>query len=141
MGSEVTGVSSICNIIDYDRTKYQEALIQLSEASLEVDSILDDLPIDDTRHQNDRFNISRQTRDLQSEDEQLMVLEGLLNRWQERQRRLDEFDEPIDDAVEVGTGDETREPFGLMSQTNTLYTFDRDPNVTSVNTRQDDGNH
>ena len=64
-----------------------------------------------------------------------MIIKGLLNRWQERQNRLDDFDtednKPEDNAVEVGA-DSIVELFGLLSATNTHYVFGDSPGSPQV---------
>ena len=126
MGSTVTGVSSICNAADYELDKYKELIEKLGEASLEVDATLDQFPAGSTVHANDRFNQGRRERDLLCEDEQLVLIETLLNRYQEERVRLrdihsDDEDGDVDDAVEVQGGPPGG--YGLMSQTETHYTF------------------
>ena len=39
MGSTVTGVSSLCNIAEYELDKYKDLVEKLGEASLEVDAV------------------------------------------------------------------------------------------------------
>ena len=86
----MTGVSSLCNVIDYDLTSYKNLLERLGEASLEVEAALDDFPAGSNQHRNDRYNATRRTRDVESEDEMLVVIEGLLTRYQEHRGRLDD---------------------------------------------------
>ena len=45
VGSVVTGVSSMCNVIEYDLSKYKELVEALGEASIDVEAALDDFPI------------------------------------------------------------------------------------------------
>ena len=44
MGSVVTGVSSLCDIAEYDLTQYRGLLERLGESSLEVEAILGRVP-------------------------------------------------------------------------------------------------
>ena len=123
MGSTVTGISSLCNAAEYDLGKYKELVERLGEASLEVDATLDQFPAGAAEHSNNRFNQERRERDIRCEDEQLMLIDTLLSRYQEERVRLrdvhsDEEDGGIDDAVEVGPGG-----YGLTSQTETHYVF------------------
>ena len=109
MGSTVTGVSSICNAAEYELDKYKDLIEKLGEASLEVDATLDQFPAGSAEHANDRFNQERRERDLRCEDEQLVLIETLLSRYQEERVRLrdvhsDEEDGDVDDAVEVDGG-------------------------------------
>ena len=126
MGSTVTGVSSLCNIAEYELDKYKDLVEKLGEASLEVDAVLDQFPAGSEEHRNGRFNQSRRERDIRCEDEQLMLIESLLNRYQEQRVRLrdvhsDSEDGGIDDAVEVSAG--ASGGYGLLSRTETHYTF------------------
>ena len=140
VGSVITGVSSLCNVQEYDLTKYKDLVEQLGEMSLEIECTLDEFPVGSTEHRNDRYNATKRTRDMQNEEEQRLVIETLLNCYQDERSRLDEVqseaEEPIDDTVEVDGGlddqPETeivrpRAPYGLLSQTNTLYQFGGTP--------------
>ena len=130
-GSVVTGVSSICNAVEYDLTKYKLLMDKLGEASLDVESTLDEFPRGSNHHQQDRYNASRRTRDIENEEEQLRTIEILLLRYQEERVRLDDVlsdaEDEGNDAVEVRDDQETPAepvaPYGLMSQTNTHYQF------------------
>ena len=109
MGSTVTGVSSLCNAAEYDLEKYKELVERLGEASLEVDATLDQFPPGSVERTNDRFNQERREKDIRAEDENLMVIDSLLSRYQEERVRLrdvhsDDEDGGVDDAVEVGAG-------------------------------------
>ena len=125
VGSVVTGVSSLCNIVDYDLKKYRELLDQLADASIEVEATLDDFPAGAPQHLNHRYNASRRTRDTANEEEQFLVIEALLTRYQEERVRLHDVDsddeEPRDDAVDAGRSG--AEGFGLTSYTQTHYPF------------------
>ena len=126
MGSVVTGVSSLCNVIEYDLDNYRQLVEKLGEASLEIEADLDDFPAGAQEHSNDRFGPDRRERDIRNEEEQLVVIESLLAKYQEERRRLEEVhtedeDEPLDDAVDVGGG--ATGAYGLMTQTRTHYTF------------------
>ena len=124
-GSVVTGVSSVCNVIEYELTKYKELMDKLGEASLEVESVLDDFPTGSHHPQRERYNATRRTRDIHMEEDQLRTIEILLERYQEERVRLQDvgsdLDSVVNDAVEVHA--EPVAPFGLMSQTNTHYQF------------------
>ena len=130
-GSVATGVSSLCNAAEYDLTRYKTLLDNLGDASLDVESTLDDFPRGSRHHLQDRYNASRRTRDIQCEEEQLGTIETLLLRYQEERVRLDDVlsdgDDDGNDAVEVGGGEGSHSgqaaPFGLMSQTHTHYQF------------------
>ena len=126
MGSTVTGVSSLCNAAEYELDKYKELVEKLGEASLEVDAVLDQFPAGAEEHSNGRFNQARRERDIRCEDEQLMIIESLLGRYQEQRVRLidvrsDSEDGVVDDAVEVSAG--APGGYGLISRTETHYTF------------------
>ena len=131
-GSVTTGVSSACNAAEYDLTRYKSLMDELGDASLDVESTLDEFPRGSQHHLQDRYNASRRTRDIQYEEEQLRTLETLLLRHQEERVRLDDVlsgdEEEVNDAVEVGGGEGIfsgqAAPFGLMSQTHTHYQFD-----------------
>ena len=84
MGSVVTRVSSICNVVEYDLGKYKELVERLGEASLDIESTLDTFPAGAPEHTNDRFNQDRRNRDIQHEDGQLRIIETLLTRFQDR---------------------------------------------------------
>ena len=43
-GSVITGVSSICNAKEYDLAKYKELMDKLGDASLDIESVLDEFP-------------------------------------------------------------------------------------------------
>ena len=124
-GSVVTGVSSVCNAKEYDMSKYKELMDKLGEASLDIEAVLDDFPHGSNHHQQDRYNATRRTRDIDNEEEQLRTIENLLLRYQEQRVRLDEVgsddEDGRDDAVAVGSREPT--PYGLMSQTSTHYQF------------------
>ena len=130
-GSVATGVSSLCNAAEYDLTRYKTLMDKLGDASLDVESTLDEFPRGSSQHLQDRYNASRRTRDIQCEEEQLRTIETLLLRYQEERVRLDDVlsdgDEDVNDAVEVGGGEGIDSghaaPFGLMSQTQTHYQF------------------
>ena len=130
-GSVATGVSSLCNAAEYNLTKYKTLMDELGDASLDVESTLDEFPRGSQHHLQDRYNASRRTRDIQYEEEQLRTLEILLLRYQEERVRLDDVlshgDDEGNDAVEVGGGEGIHSgqaaPFGLMSQTHTHYQF------------------
>ena len=77
-GSVVTGISSMCNVIDYDLTAYRNLVDKLGEASLDVEGVLDEFPMGSSQHLNDRYNASRRTCDAQVENEVLLIIEGLL---------------------------------------------------------------
>ena len=47
----VTGVSSICNLVDYDMTRYKEMLDKLGDASVDIEATLDDFPVGSEQHQ------------------------------------------------------------------------------------------
>ena len=124
----VTGVSSVCNIIDYDLDKYRRLVDELGEASLSVEAALDDLPANAEQHSNDIYNATRRTRDVENEEEQLLKIEGMLNRYQEQRARLTELasedEETPNDAVDVGLF-AAQEPFGLTSGTQIHYSLDQ----------------
>ena len=124
-GSVSTGVSSLCNVIDYDLAKYKELMDKLGDASLEVEAVLNEFPVGSDKHVNDRFNASRRTRDIEVEEDQFATIEMLLNRYQEHRVRLRDVlgsdDEDEDDAIDVGRS--VPAPFGLLTQTNTLHQF------------------
>ena len=104
---------------------------KLGEASLDVESTLDEFPRGSHHHQQDRYNASRRTRDIENEEEQLRTIEILLLRYQEERVRLDDVlsdgEDEGNDAVEVRDDQEAPAepiaPYGLMSQTNTHYQF------------------
>ena len=106
-GSEVTGVSSICAIAEYDLKRYRDLVDALGDASLEVEAVLDDFPAGAEQHRNDRYNATRRTRDIQYEEEQFLVIEELVGRYQEERVRLvdvqSDDEEDLDDAVDVGS--------------------------------------
>ena len=107
--SVVTGVSSGCNLADYDISKYKEMVDKLGDLSVEIESTLDGFPAGSGMHQNDQFSQARRDRDLANEDESLAMIETLLSRYQEQTNRLDDVrsdgeEEIQDDAVEVGSG-------------------------------------
>ena len=128
-GSVSTGVSSLCDIIDYDLAKYKDYLDKLGDASLEVEAVLDEFPVGSEKHLNDRFNATRRTKDIQVEEDQFGVIEMLLNRYQDHRARLrdvfDDDEEIPDDAVDVAQADVS--PWGLLTQTNTLHQFGLPP--------------
>ena len=78
-GSVVTGVSSLCNIMEYNLNKYKDLMDKLGETSLEVESVLDDFPTGSHHPQRERFNASRRTRDIHMEEDQLRTIEILLH--------------------------------------------------------------
>ena len=125
VGSVVTGVSSLCVIAEYDLRKYRELLDKMGDASLEIEAVLDEFPTGAEQHRNDRYNATRRTRDTQYEEEQFLVIENLLNRYQDERVRLTELQS--DDEEEVDYVEEVRpkagEGYGLMSHTQTHYTF------------------
>ena len=126
-GSEVTGVSSICNIADYDLGKYRQLLEKLGDCSLEIESVLDEFPAEASQHSNDRFNKDRRERDVRNEDEQLVLIEALVYKYQEERNRLDEVETDVEDEVPddaVNVGDQVVAQYGLLTQTNTHYAFD-----------------
>ena len=146
-GSVVTGISSGCNLVDYDIAKYRELVDKLGDVSVEIESTLDTFPAGSDIQRNDRFSQTRRERDLANEDEALSRIEILLSRYQEQTSRLDDVrsdgeDDAPNDAVSVRGGESTpprdEEPihpgvqppgaahgrYGLMSQTNHLYPFD-----------------
>ena len=126
-GSEVMGVSSICNIADYDLGKYRLLLEKLGDCSLEVESILDEFPTGTNQHSNDRFNKDRRERDVRNEDEQLFLIEALVSKYQEERNRLDEVETDLEDEVPddaINVGDQVVAQYGLLSRTNTHYAFD-----------------
>ena len=88
-GSVVTGVSSLCNAAEYDLAKYKTLMDKLGDASLDVESTLDEFPRGSQHHLQDRYNASRRTRDIQYEEEQLRTIEILLLRYQEERVRLE----------------------------------------------------
>ena len=111
---------------------------KLGDASLEIESTLDTFPAGSDKHDNDRFSSARRQRDIMNEDEQLMLIETLLVRYQEeraRLRELEEDDQSVrDDAVDVGqgldaAGDDPVSPlaapgrFGLQLDTHTHLQF------------------
>ena len=132
-GYIVTGVLSTCNLMSYDITKYRELLEKLEEASLEIETTLDDFPAGADQHSNERFSQARQTRDLACKEENLVLIEALLGRYQEQRVRLTDVqsdgEDGEDDAVEVEAG--PLSPFGITSATMSHYTFEsllqRDP--------------
>ena len=83
LGSVVTGVSSLCVIAEYDLRKYRKLLDQMGDASLEVEAVLDEFPHGASKHRNDRYNASRRTRDIHMEEEQFLVIESLVLRYQD----------------------------------------------------------
>ena len=129
-GSVVTGVSSMCNLVEYDMGPYKDMLEKLSDASLDVETTLDDFPAGAEQRANERFSQTRRMRDLSNEEEQMLVIERLVGRYQEQHVQLagleSEDEEVEDDAVEV-THSSPPEAFGLVSRTNTHYTFDQLP--------------
>ena len=129
-GSEVTGVSSICAIAEYDLKRYRDLLDSLGDASLEVEAVLDDFPSGAEQHRNDRYNATRRTRDIQYEEEQFVVIENLVNRYQEERVRLvdveSDGEDDVDDAVDVGSlprGPSLASEIELGSLTNTQTHF------------------
>ena len=137
-GSTVTGVSSACNLAEYDIETYKDLVDKLGDASLEIESTLDTFPAGSDKHDNDRFSSAQRQRDIMNEDEQLVLIETLLVRYQEeraRLRELDEDDQSVrDDAVDVGQGleaaggDPVSPPagpgrFGLQLDTHTHMQF------------------
>ena len=147
-GSVATGVSSICNAKEYNLGKYKELMDKLGDASLDIESVLDEFPTGSHHHQQNRYNATRRTRDTLNEEEQLRTIEILLLRYQDERVRLDDVlsdgEEGGDDAVEVRDdgrrSTETVAPFGLLSQTSTHYQFnspapaglDMGPNARTV---------
>ena len=126
VGSEVTGMSSLCNIVEYDLGKYRSLLDQLGEASVDIEEVLDDFPVEATQHKNDMFNASRRTRDIENEEERFMVIESLLNQYQNEWVRLhdvlsDGEDDGVDDTVDISLNQP--EGFGLLTHTLTYYPF------------------
>ena len=125
VGSVVTGVSSLCVIAEYDLKKYRDLLDKLGDASVDIEAVLDEFPIRAQQHRNDRYNASRRTRDTAMEEEQFLVMESLVNRYQEQRSRLTDVESDdgtiLDDAVDVcpPTGD----GFGLLTHTRTHYPF------------------
>ena len=134
-GSVVTGVSSICNLVDYDMTHYKEMLDKLGDASVDIEATLDDFPVGSEQHRNDRYSKTRRDRDLAHEDEQMMRIKVLLNRHQEQSGRLDDVESddgevqddaiPVTDEGMVPEAAATQPSFGLTSQTMTHYTFEQ----------------
>ena len=57
----------MCNVIEYDLSKYKELVEGLGEASIDVEAALDDFPVDTDQHWNDRYNAARRTRDVENE--------------------------------------------------------------------------
>ena len=82
-GSVVTGISSGCNLVDYDIGKYRELVDRLGDVSVEIESTLDDFPVGSEVHRNDRFSQARRERDILNEDESLAKIEILLGRYQD----------------------------------------------------------
>ena len=129
--SVVTGVSSLCNVREYELGKYKGLMDQLGEASLDIEAVLDEIPAGSHHHQQDRYNATRRTRDIQNEEDQLRTIEILLMRYQDERSRLDDLisdgEDEGNDAVEVQ--DDTAPPagmvapYGLLSQTSTHYQF------------------
>ena len=70
--------------------KYKELMDKLGDASLDIESVLDEFPTGSHHHQQDRYNASRRTRDTLNEEEQLRTIEILLLRYQEERVRLDD---------------------------------------------------
>ena len=152
-GSIITGVSSGCNLVDYDITKYCELVDKLGDVSIEIESTLDTFPAGSDIQRNDRFSQARRDRDIANEDESLSIIETLLNRYQEKTSRLDDVrsdgeDEAPNDAVSVRGGsspprhedratpvvhppEENAGRFGLMSQTNRLYPFGEETDLVA----------
>ena len=101
-GSVVMGVSSLCVIADYELRRYRELLEQLGDASIEIEATLDEFPRGASEHLNDRYNASRRTRDIQIEEEQFVVIETLVLRYQDERVQLDDVlsdDEEAEDVV------------------------------------------
>ena len=125
IGSVVTGVSSLCIVAEYDLKKYQELLDKMGDASLEIEAVLDDFPMGAEQHRNVRYNATRRTQDTQYEEEQFLVIESLLNRYQNERVRLTELQsddkDGVDDVEETRPG--TSGGFGLLSHTQTHYPF------------------
>ena len=125
VGSVVTGVSSLCVIAEYDLKKYRELLDKLGDASVDIESVLDEFPLGAEQHKNDRYNASRRTRDTMMEEEQFLVIESLVNRYQDERVRLTDVESDdgtiLDDAVEVGIG--PGDGYGLLTHTQTYYPF------------------
>ena len=125
-GSVVTGVSTLCNLANYDISKYREMLDNLAETSTDIEGTLDEFPAGAEQHSEDRYSKARRDRDLTNEEEQLLLIEALLSRYQEERDRLREVhsddEEPEDDAIDVGRDHVSA--FGLTSQTQTHYTFE-----------------
>ena len=131
-GSVVTGVSSVCNIADYDLRKYRDLLDKLGEDSVDIEAALDELPSGAPQHANDRYNTLRRTRDIHMEEAQFATIEAMLYRYQEERVRLADVlsdgEDDSNDAVDVGPGlspPDLDQPFGfgLTSHTQTHYPF------------------
>ena len=124
-GSTVTGVSSLCNLADYELTKYKEMLDKLADVSVSIEEVLDDFPAGADQRQNDRYSQARRERDLMQEEEHYLLIERLLGRHQEHRLQLhdveSEAEEILDDAEEVGPGPD--QPYGLTSATQSHYMF------------------
>ena len=121
----VTGVSSLCIIVEYDLKKYQELLDKLGDASLDIETVLDKFPMGAEQHRNDCYNTTRKMRDTQYKEEQFLVIESLLNQYQNERVRLTELqlddEDKLDDAEEVRPRSSSR--FGLLTHTQTHYPF------------------
>ena len=138
-GSVVTGVSSACNVAEYNIGKYKELVEKLGDTSVEIKSILDRFPAGADQQRNDSFSSSRRERDITNEDEQLMIIETLLGRYKEQRERLRELasdEEETPEQVVVRGVEEGLQPddpvspvaaearFGLMTETNTRNYFE-----------------
>ena len=105
-GLVVTGISSGCNLVDYDISKYRDLVDKLGDVSVDIESTLDGFPLGSDIQRNDRFSRERRDRDIANEDESLSRIESLLNRYQEQTSRLDDVrsdgeDDVPNDAVSV----------------------------------------
>ena len=124
-GSTVTGVSSLCNLAEYELTKYKELLEKLSDVSVTIEEVIDEFPAGADQRNNDLYSGARRERDLRQEEEHFILIERLLGRHQEHRVRMVEVDseteEPLDDAEDVGRSH--GQPFGFVSATQSHYTF------------------
>ena len=55
-GSTVTGVSSLCNLAEYELTKYRELLEKLSDVSITIEEVIDEFPAGADQRSNDRYS-------------------------------------------------------------------------------------
>ena len=131
-GSTVTGVLSLCNLADYELSKYKEMLDKLADISVNIEEVLDDFPPGADQRNNDRYSRARRERDLTQEEEHYLLIERLLSRHQEHRSRLDDLEseaeevpddavEVVDDGEEVGLGQDQQ--YGFTSATQSHYTF------------------